>query len=83
MLRTENDPELRDFDPVIRLLHWLTLFLIAVIFVLAFSIDFASSNERDVALVQLHRSFGVTLWVVTLGRSLGANSRAFQTGPPT
>src|SRR5208282_4444298 len=35
---------------------------------LCFSIDFASSREEAVALIQLHRSFGVTVWVVTLGR---------------
>src|SRR5580658_743458 len=68
MLRTDGDPELLVFDPVIRLLHWLTLFLVITIFALAFSIDFASSREEAVALIQLHRSFGVTVWVVTLGR---------------
>src|SRR6202035_5290868 len=68
MLRTDGDPELRAFDPVIRFLHWLTLFLIAAIFVLAFSIDFASSKEEAVTLIELHRSFGVTVWIVTLGR---------------
>jgi cytochrome b561 len=68
MPRTKGDPELRAFDPAIRFLHWLTLFLIAAIFVLAFSIDYASSREKAVALTQLHRSFGVTVWVVTLGR---------------
>ena len=68
MLRTDGDPELRVFDQGIRFLHWLTLFLVATIFVLAFSIEFASSNEEAVALIQLHRSFGVTVWVVTLGR---------------
>src|SRR5713226_8780474 len=68
MLRTDGDPEPRVFDPVIRFLHWLTLFLVATIFVLAFSIDFASSKEEAAALIQLHRSFGVTVWVVTLGR---------------
>jgi cytochrome b561 len=41
MLRTDEDPELLVFDPVIRFFHWLTLFLVATIFVLAFSIDFA------------------------------------------
>ena len=45
MLRTDGDPELLDFDPVTRFLHWLTLFLVAAIFALAFSIDFASSKE--------------------------------------
>jgi cytochrome b561 len=46
MLRTDGDPKLLDFDPVTRFLHWLTLFLVAAIFVLAFSIDFASSRRR-------------------------------------
>jgi cytochrome b561 len=68
MLRNDGDPELRVFDPAVRFLHWLTLLLIAAIFVLAFSIDFASSKEQAVALTQLHRSFGVTVWAVTLGR---------------
>ena len=58
------------FRPGDRFLHWLTLFLVATIFVLAFSIDFASSKEEAVALIQLHRSFGVTVWAVTLGRLL-------------
>jgi cytochrome b561 len=82
MLRADGDPGLRAFDPVIRFLHWVTLFLVITIFVFAFSIDFASSKEEAVALIQLHRSFGVTVWVVTLGR-LGANSRASPTGPLT
>jgi cytochrome b561 len=68
MLRTEGDPELRVFDPVIQFLHWLTLVLVATIFLLAFSVHFASSNEEARTLIQLHRSFGVTVWVVTLGR---------------
>ena len=54
MLRTYGDAELLDFDPVARFLHWLTLFLVAAIFILAFSIDFASSREEAVALIQLH-----------------------------
>jgi cytochrome b561 len=62
MLRTDDDPALRVFDPAIRILHWLTLGLITSIFVLAFSIDFASSKEEAVALIQLHRSFGATVW---------------------
>src|SRR5712671_4311553 len=82
MLRADGDPGLRAFDPVIRFLQWVTLFLVITIFVFAFSIDFASSKEEAVALIQLHRSFGVTVWVVTLGR-LGANSRASPTGPLT
>ena len=83
MLRTDGDPELRVFDPVIRFLHWLTLFLVATIFMLAFSIDFASSKEEAVALIQLHRSFGVTVWVVTLVRRdrVGRDARSARLAP--
>ena len=68
MLRTDEDSDLREFDPAIRILHWLTLFLVATIFVLAFSIRFAASREAALALTALHRSFGVTVWAVTLCR---------------
>ena len=82
MLRTDGDPELHAFDPVIRFLHWLTLFLVAAIFVLAFSIIyFASSREEALALIQLHRSFGVTVWVVTLGRLVWRQFSRFPNWP--
>jgi cytochrome b561 len=82
MLRIDSDPELLVFDPVIRFLHWLTLFLVAAIFVLAFSIIyFASSREEAVALIQLHRSFGVTVWVVTLGRLVWRQFSRFPNWP--
>jgi cytochrome b561 len=81
MLRADGDPELRVFDPVIRSLHWLTLFLVITIFALAFSIEFASSREEAVALIQLHRSFGVTVWVVTLGRLVWRQFARFPNWP--
>src|SRR5438132_3074744 len=81
MLRTDGDPELRVFDPVIRFLHWLTLFLVATIFMLAFSIDFASSKEEAVALIQLHRSFGASVWVVTFGRLVWRQFSRFPNWP--
>ncbi len=81
MLRTDENPELLVFDPVIRFLHWLTLFLVATIFVLAFSIDFASSKEEAVALVQLHRSFGVIVWMVTFGRLVWRQFARFPNWP--
>jgi len=80
MLRADSDPESRIFDPVIRFLHWLTLFLVATTFVLAFTIDFAP-NETKVALVQLHRSFGITVWVVTLGRLVWRQFSRFPNWP--
>jgi cytochrome b561 len=80
MLRANGDPELRIFDPAVRFLHWLTLFLVATIFVLAFSIDFAP-NEEKVALVQLHRSFGMIVWVVTVGRLVWRQFSRFPNWP--
>jgi cytochrome b561 len=81
MLRAQGDPELRIFDPVIRFLHWLTLLLVITVFVLAFSIRFASSREEAVALIQLHRSFGVTVRVVTLGRLVWRQFARFPNWP--
>jgi len=68
MLRTGGDPEVHEFDPVIKFLHWLILFLIATIFALAFSVRFAMSREDAIALTELHRSLGVTVWFVTVCR---------------
>jgi len=79
MLRTDGDPEQRVFDPISRFLHWLTLFLVASAFLLAFSIDFVSSEEA--VLVQLHRSFGVTVWAVTLGRLIWRQFARFPNWP--
>ena len=81
MLRADANPELRAFDPLIRFLHWLTLFLVATTFVLAFSIDLASSKEEAGVIVQLHRSFGVTLWVVTLIRLVWRQFSRFPNWP--
>jgi len=80
MLRTDGNPEQRVFDPAIRFLHWLTVFLITVIFALVFSIGFESKTEA-VAFLQLHRSFGVTVWVVTLGRLVWRQFSRFPNWP--
>jgi cytochrome b561 len=81
MLRADADPELRAFDPLIRFLHWLTLLLAATTFVLAFSIDLAPSKEEASVLIQLHRSFGVTVWVVTLIRLVWRQFSRFPNWP--
>src|SRR5215471_2924959 len=81
MLRANADPELRAFDPLIRFLHWLTVFLIAVAFLLAFSIDLSRSKEEAGVIIQLHRSFGVTVWVVTLIRLVWRQFSRFPNWP--
>jgi cytochrome b561 len=81
MLRADADPRLCAFDPLIRFLHWLTLFLVATTFVLAFSIDLAPSKEEASVLIQLHRSFGITVWVVTLIRLVWRQFSRFPNWP--
>jgi cytochrome b561 len=56
------------FDQTTRLMHWLTAGLMLSVFVLAFSIDLATSRASHTAFLQLHRSVGLTVWVVTLFR---------------
>jgi cytochrome b561 len=68
MLRTDGVAEQRAFDPTTRLLHWLTVGLITLVFALALSIGLATSRTWFTALLQLHRSVGVTIWAVTLVR---------------
>jgi cytochrome b561 len=56
------------FDRATRLMHWLTAGLMLSVFALAFSIDLATSHASHTAFLQLHRSVGLTVWVVTLFR---------------
>jgi cytochrome b561 len=56
------------FDQTTRLMHWLTAGLMLCVFVFAFSIDLATSRASHTAFLQLHRSVGFTIWVVTLFR---------------
>src|SRR6202047_2725701 len=67
-MRTESHSKLRIFDPMTRLMHWLTAGLMLLVFVLAFSIDLATSRSSHTAFLQLHRSVGLTVWVVTMVR---------------
>ena len=69
------------FDSASRFLQWLTLFLVATVFVFASAIDFAPSKEGAAALTQLHRSFGVTVWIVTLGRLVWRQFSRFPNWP--
>ena len=81
MLRTDSDAKQRVFDPTTRLLHWLTVGLITLVFVLVFSIELATSKASHTALLQLHRSFGVTVWAVTLVRLVWRQFAKFPNWP--
>jgi len=56
------------FDQATRLMHWLTAGLMLSAFALAFSIDLATSRAAHTVFLQLHRSVGLTIWVLTLFR---------------
>jgi cytochrome b561 len=81
MLRTDGDAEQRVFDPTTRLLHWLTFGLITLVFVFAFSIDLSTSRASHTALLQLHRSFGVTVWALILIRLVWRQFAKFPNWP--
>jgi cytochrome b561 len=66
-MRADNSKQ-RVFDRATRLMHWLTAGLMLLVFVLAFSIDFATSRTSHTAFLQLHRSVGITIWALTLVR---------------
>jgi cytochrome b561 len=68
MMRAVGNSERGVFDQTTRLMHWLTAGLMLSVFVLAFSIDLATSRASHTAFLQLHRSVGLTIWVVTLFR---------------
>jgi cytochrome b561 len=68
MMRADSNAELRVFDRTTRLMHWLTAGLMLVVFVLAFSIDIVTSRSSHMAFLQLHRSIGLTIWVLTMAR---------------
>jgi cytochrome b561 len=69
------------FDPATRLLHWLTACLMLSAFVLAFSIDLTTSRAAHTVFLQLHRSVGLTIWIVTLVRLAWRNFAEYPDWP--
>jgi cytochrome b561 len=49
-------------------MHWLTAGLVLSAFALAFTIDLATSRAAHIAILHLHRSVGLTIWLLTLFR---------------
>ena len=69
------------FDPATRLLHWLTAGLMLCAFVLAFSIDLTTSRASHTVFLQLHRSVGLSIWIVTLVRLVWRNFAEYPDWP--
>ena len=80
MSRPNQDVIPLEFDPVIKFLHWLTLFLIVTVFGLAFSVDHVPSGAKG-SILQLHRSIGLTIWIVTFGRLVWRQFTRFPNWP--
>ncbi len=51
-----------------RAIHWTTLSLLISLYTLAWSIDGAGSRDEAAWLIMMHRSFGLTVMVLTLFR---------------
>jgi cytochrome b561 len=81
MMRAVGNSERGVFDLTTRLVHWLTAGLMLSVFVLAFSIDLATSRAFHTAFLQLHRSVGLTVWVVTLFRLAWRNFAKYPAWP--
>src|SRR5882757_3368365 len=80
-MRTDSHSELRIFDRTTRLLHWLTAGFMLLVFVLAFSIDLATSRSAHIAFLQLHRSMGLSVWVLTLARFIWRHFATYPNWP--
>jgi cytochrome b561 len=63
------------YDGVMKAMHWATLFLVAAAYAVIWSSSAAVTKEQNAGLVQVHRSLGVTIFVLTILR-LAWRSRA-------
>jgi cytochrome b561 len=74
------------FDKATIWIHWTRLLLIVVMFGTAFARESASDGDTAALLLTVHRSTGVLLWLVTLGRVMwkfsGGNAPALPFGTP-
>ena len=68
-------PKFERYDPVMKAMHWTTLFLVAAAYAVVWSSGATATKEQQAVLVQVHRSLGVTIFVLTLFR-LAWRSRA-------
>jgi cytochrome b561 len=56
------------YDPVMKAVHWSVLLLITVAYIAIWAGHTVATAEQRAVLVQLHRSLGVTIFVLTLFR---------------
>ena len=83
VLPSENnsrDSDASSFDPIVRVAHWLTLFLILGVYATAFLMHQIPA-AWTFTLLQLHRSFGLTVWLVTVLRLIWRQFSRFPDWP--
>ena len=61
-------PKFERYDPVMTAMHWTTLFLVAAAYAVVWSSGATATKEQQAVFVQVHRSLGVTIFVLTLFR---------------
>jgi len=54
------------YDGVMKAMHWATLLLVAAAYAVIWSNSAAVTKEQSAVLVQVHRSLGVTVFVLTI-----------------
>jgi superoxide oxidase len=65
------------FDAVTMCLHWLTLALIAALFTSAWARQNSEDARSAGALLELHRSLGVSVWIVSVSRLVWRHTGAY------
>src|SRR5438552_16626565 len=56
------------YDRIVVAVHWSSLLLVIAAYVAVWGSHYAVTREQETVLVQLHRSFGVTVFALTLFR---------------
>jgi superoxide oxidase len=56
------------FDPITILIHWVTVVLMIALFTTAWSVNHTKGGPGTESLLRIHRSIGVTIWVLTAFR---------------
>jgi cytochrome b561 len=59
---------LESYDRILKAVHWSTLLLIAAAYIAIWGSYAVATKEQEAFLMQLHRSLGVTVFVLTLFR---------------
>jgi superoxide oxidase len=66
--RPEGAPAIDGYRPMLKVIHWTTVLLIAAMFASVWAANAAPTREQHAMLLQLHRSLGLTIFGLTVFR---------------